>query len=522
MSSGTDITSSESPQQGGIDQEADRRVKLATLRDGFGIDPYGQRTDGLMDLCAAREQYDADADAAFKEDADNDMRPQAKVAGRIMTSRMFGNLLFMTVRDATGDIQLAISKKNVSVQTFKLAKLADLNDIVVAQGPLGTTKTGEITVWARGDDGFTIATKSIAPPPGKWHGLQNAELRYRKRYVDLYANPEVMATFATRSRIVKLIRDLLTDPPAAVVQVTGGGFVEVETPMMQPIAGGAAARPFVTHHNALDIDMYMRIAPELYLKRLLVGGMPRVFEINRNFRNEGIDHSHNPEFTMLELYQAFGDYNTMMTITETMFNTLASDLAGLTTLPFRDEQINLDVPFRRVGYHDLFTEHNGFDAGDHPKLVDKAIQLGIEKLNVDHDLLLNEVWEQTVESHLVQPTFVIDYPASLCPLTKRKQGNPDVAERFELIIAGMEFANAYTELNDPDVQATNFQQQMDGLDEEEATFRAMDNDFVEALKVGMPPAGGLGVGIDRLVMLLTDSRSIRDVILFPLMRPTTS
>ena len=292
--------------------------------------------------------------------------------------------------------------------------------------------------------------------------------------------------------------------------------------MMQPIAGGAAARPFVTHHNALDIDMYMRIAPELYLKRLLVGGMPRVFEINRNFRNEGVDHSHNPEFTMLELYQAFGDYNTMMTITETMFNTLASDLAGLTTLPFRDEQINLDVPFRRVGYHDLFTEHNEFDAGDHPKLVDKARQLGIEKLNVDHDLLLNEVWEQTVESHLVQPTFVIDYPASLCPLTKRKQGNPDVAERFELIIAGMEFANAYTELNDPDVQAANFQQQMDGLDEEEATFRAMDNDFVEALKVGMPPAGGLGVGVDRLVMLLTDSRSIRDVILFPLMRPTTS
>lgn len=288
--------------------------------------------------------------------------------------------------------------------------------------------------------------------------------------------------------------------------------------MMQAVAGGAAAKPFVTHHNALDMNLFLRIAPELYLKRLLVGGLPRVFEINRNFRNEGLSPRHNPEFTMLELYQAFGDYRSMMALTERLVHHLAG-LVGAGSLPFADETIDYAIPFRRATYHALFEEHNGFAASEQAKLPAKAEQLNIDPAGKDHDVLLQEVWEQTVEMKLIQPTFVIDYPTSLCPLTKAKANDPTVAERFELYIAGMEIANAYTELNDPEVQEANFKRQISGLDEDEATFRTVDEDFLEALRVGMPPAGGLGIGIDRLMMLLTNQRSIRDVILFPLMRP---
>ena len=495
----------------GGNPEADRLAKLARFRDEFGIDPYGRRIDELLPLAIARDRYDADADEAHKADASTDNRPVVKVAGRIVLHRDIGKLVFMTVRDASGDLQIAVSKKSVDEASFKLAKVVDLGDIVVASGPLGKTRTGEITVWAAGQtDAFELACKSLAPPPEKWAGLKDPELRYRKRYVDLYANPEVLQTFAKRSRIIQRVRELLAER----------NFLEVETPMMQPIPGGAAARPFTTHHNALDIQLYLRIAPELYLKRLLVGGMPRVFEINRNFRNEGIDRSHNPEFTMLELYQAFGDYNAMMELTETVIHTLAVELCGGAELPYGEQAINYSLPFRRAKYHDLFAEHNSFDPSDHEKLLAKARELHIDNAEAkDHDVLLNDVWEETVEQHLVQPTFVIDYPASICPLTRRKTDQPEIAERFELFIANMELANAYTELTDPTVQLENFQQQLAGVDDEEATFRNLDMDFVEALKVGMPPAGGLGIGIDRLVMLLTNQHSIRDVILFPLMRP---
>jgi len=502
--------------QTGSDLIADRRAKLQRLRTEFGIDPFGSRQDGLITLTEARSRYDESADTAAKADPQNDNRPTAKVAGRIVLHRDIGKLVFITLRDATGDLQIAVSKKAVDDPTFKLAKLADLGDIVIAAGPLGTTKTGEITAWATGSASFNIVTKSLAPPPEKWHGLKNQELRYRQRYVDLYANPHVMETFTQRSRMLKHIRDFLTDPPEAL----GPSFVEVETPMMQPIAGGAAARPFITHHNALDSKLYLRVAPELYLKRLLVGGMGRVFEINRNFRNEGIDHSHNPEFTMLELYQAFGDYHSMMALTEQLIHSLAQEICGATKLPFADHELDYKLPFRRAQYHRLFEEHNGFGASDHDKLVAKARELGIEPGDKDHDVLLQAVWEETVEHQLIQPTFVIDYPASLCPLTKTKADDPTIAERFELYIAGMEIANAYTELNDPDIQEANFKRQITGLDDEEATFRTMDQDFIDALRVGMPPAGGLGVGIDRVVMLLTNNRSIREVILFPQMRPT--
>ncbi len=497
------------------DLVADRRTKLAKLRDELGVDPFGQRADGLVTLAQARLAYDPAADETAKADPTDDRRPTARVAGRVMLHRDIGKLVFITIRDATGDLQIAANKKALDEPSFKQAKLADLGDIIIAQGPIGTTKTGEITVWATGDDALRIVTKSLAPPPEKWHGLQDHELRYRKRYVDLYANPHVMETFTKRSRIIKAVRDFLTNPPATL----GPPFVEVETPMMQPIAGGAAARPFTTHHNALDIDLFLRVAPELYLKRLLVGGLHRVFEINRNFRNEGIDHSHNPEFTMLELYQAFGDYHAMMDLTEQLINTVALQTTNTAKLPFGDIELDFSIPFTRARYHDLFTQHNGFDPADHAKLTVKAVELDIPHADKDHDVLLQDVWEHTVEHQLIEPTFVYDYPASLCPLTKAKADDPAIAERFELYIASMEIANAYTELNDPDVQFANFSRQVAGLDDEEATFRTMDHDFLEALHVGMPPAGGLGIGIDRLVMLLTNNRSIRDVILFPLMRP---
>lgn len=508
----------------GGDPIADRRAKLAKLREQFKIDPYGHRITGLISLAQAREAYDAAADEAHKaataakDPNPVDNRTQARVAGRVVLHRDIGKLIFMTLRDDTGDLQIALSKKSVSEHAFNLGKLADLGDVVVATGKLATTKTGELTLWAEGDSetAFIIATKSLAPPPEKYHGLTDPELRYRKRYVDLYANPEVMDTFIKRSRIIKRVRDFLCTPPDHI----GPGFLEVETPMMQPIAGGAAARPFITHHNALDIQLFLRIAPELYLKRLLVGGMPRVFEINRNFRNEGLSYRHNPEFTMLELYQAYGDYNTMMEIAETLINTIATEICGNTTLPFGEHQVNYALPFKRVKYHEIFEQVNGFASSDHDKLVARAQQLHINPVGKDHDVLLSEVWEHTVEPALdpTQPTFIIDYPASICPLTKAKADQPAIAERFELYIAGMEVANAYTELNDPDVQEANFKQQLAGQKEEDSMAK-MDMDFVEALRVGMPPAGGLGIGIDRLVMLMTNSRSIRDVILFPLMRP---
>jgi len=496
------------PTTTGGDPVADRRRKLERLRDELGVDPFGGRTDGLCDLQTARSQFDPEN----QEDA----RPSVAVAGRVMLHRDIGKLIFMTLRDQTGDLQVAISKKQVDAEVFKLAKLIDMGDVVVVRGRVGATKTGEITVWAEGNvAAVEIACKSLAPPPEKWKGLQDAELRYRRRYVDMVANPQVLETFMKRSAIVTRIRQFLSDPPAEI----GAPFVEVETPMMQPIVGGAAARPFLTHHNALDIDLYLRIAPELYLKRLLVGGMPRVYEINRNFRNEGIDHSHNPEFTMLELYEAFGDYRSMMALAEQLIHALAVEIGGDAALPFGEVTIDYAVPFRRATYHDLFAEHNGFDGGDTENLVERAGALHIEHGGKDHDVLLSEVWDRTVESNLVQPTFVIDYPASLCPLTRPKTDQPQIAERFELFIANMELANAYTELNDPDVQEANFRRQIRGLDEDEATFRNLDNDFLDSLRVGMPPAGGLGIGIDRLVMLLTNSQSIRDVILFPLMRP---
>ena len=472
--------------------EQQRREKLQKIRE-FQVDPYGGRFENVIPAETVKDRY-----------VDDKEGQRACSAGRIVLFRDIGKLIFITLRDSSGTIQLGLSKKLLDAQ-WSFIKLLDLGDIIGAEGQLGRTKTGEITIWA---DAVTLLSKSLVQPPEKFHGLADVDMRYRMRYVDLWANPEVMQRFNKRSAMVSSIRRYLDTQ----------GFLEVETPMMQAIAGGAAARPFMTHHNALDLDLYMRIAPELFLKRLLVGGMEKVFEINRNFRNEGLSTRHNPEFTMMELYQAYADYNVMMDLTEAVVGSLIEEHCDGWKLPFGDMEIDYTRPWRRAKYADLLKEHAGCDIDDIGAVRQKAQQLGINEAKMDDAVAVNEVFEATVEEHLMNPTFVIDYPAAICPLTKQSKSDPRYAERFELFIGTMELANAYTELNDPDVQGANFRSQLRGLPEEESMAK-MDEDFITALKYGMPPAGGLGVGIDRLVMLLTNATSIRDVILFPLLKP---
>jgi lysyl-tRNA synthetase class 2 len=428
---------------------------------------------------------------------------RVRVAGRIVLQRMMGNLAFLTVRDGTGDIQFGLSKGNLK-EHWPVVKLLDLGDIIAVDGALGTTKTGELTVWA---DDLMVMSKSLQPPPEKWHGLTDVEARYRTRYVDLFANPPVREVFKQRSQIIQAVRDYLI----------GCGYYEVETPTLQPMYGGAAARPFTTHHNTLDMDLFLRISPELYLKRLLVGGIERVFEVSRNFRNEGLSTRHNPEFTMVELYEAYADYNVMMERVEQMTAAAIERIGGGMVRPFGEHQIDYTIPWKRREYRDLLEEYAGVKMEDVDAVRAKARQLGIEVAGKDDAVAVNELFEATVEEHLVQPTFVYNYPAAICPLTRRHPDDPSIALRFEAYVACMELGNAYTELNDPQVQEQNLRTQVRGEGDE--TMAVMDEDFVQALEYGMPPAGGLGVGIDRLVMLLTNSTSIRDVILFPLQRP---
>ena len=472
--------------------QADRLAKLQQIQE-LGIDPYGRRYDTAEAIESVLGRYVEDTEGQT-----------ADVAGRLVLIRDMGKMIFAHVRDESRQMQVAFRKNALDETGWKLAKLLDLGDIVGVAGLLQKSRTGEITIWA---DRLTLLCKSLNPMPEKFHGLVDVETRYRQRYVDLMTNPESMATFKKRIAIVEHFRDTLK----------ARRFVEVETPMMQAVYGGAAARPFITHHNTLDTDLFMRISPELYLKRLLVGGMERVFEINRNFRNEGLDTRHNPEFTMMELYQAYADYEVMMEITETLIATAAEKIGGSMKLPFGEIEIDYTPPWRRVKYGDLLAEHAGVAMGDIPAVRAKARELGIEESNKDDAVVINEVFEETVERHLIQPTFVKDYPAAICPLTRRDPDDPSIALRFEAFAANMELANAYTELNDPAVQEANFAQQVRGEAEGE-TMRVMDEDFVTALRHGMPPAGGLGIGIDRVVMLLTNRTSIRDVILFPMLR----
>ena len=469
--------------------ERQRRQKLSAIRE-LGIDPYGGRYDGT--------EAAEDIKKRFREDDDTQ---RARCAGRIVLLRDIGKLIFITLRDSSGTIQVGLSKKLLGKQ-WSVCKLLELGDIIGACGKLGRTKTGEITIWV---DELTLLSKSLLPPPEKFHGLADIDLRFRQRYVDLWANPEVMELFKKRVAIISTIREYLKSK----------GFLEVETPMMQTIAGGAAAKPFITHHNSLDMELFLRIAPELFLKRLLVGGMEKVFEINRNFRNEGLSRQHNPEFTMLELYQAYADYNVMMDLTEEVICLLVEKYCESDKVEFDGMKINFARPWRRAGYAELLKEYSGCDIDDVAAVRAKAKQFELNEADMDDVVVINELFNATVEDNLVDPTFVIDYPAALCPLSRRKKDEPKYAERFELFIGKMELANAYTELNDPAVQEENFRLQLRGQAE---SMAKMDADFITALKYGMPPAGGLGIGIDRLVMVLSGAASIREVVLFPLLK----
>ena len=486
--------SEETPRE---DHESVRREKLARVA-ALGLDPWGQRFDDHMAIAEVRVLPLPEGDPA-------PAGPRVRVAGRIMLRRGQGKVVFLQVRDWTEQIQIFVGKNQVGEQNWALAALFDLGDLIGVDGTLGRTKTGEFTVFA---DGLTILCKSLLPPPEKWHGLTDVEQRSRQRYVDLFSNPESMAAFLGRTKIVAAFRRVLADR----------GYVEVEGPTMQAIAGGAAARPFVTHHNTLDLDLYLRIALELHLKRLLVGGMERVFEIGRVFRNEGISRKHNPEFTMLEAYQAYGDYHTMMDLTESLICGAIDAIGGEYQRPWGEATIDFTPPWPRRTYADLFREHVGVDPADETAVKAKAEAIGIATTGKDRDVVVSDLFEALVEDKLAGPIFVVDYPAAICPLTKRKADDPAIAERFELFVHGMELANAYTELNDPILQESLFRGQLSGQKAEDS-MATMDEDFVRALKHAMPPAGGLGVGIDRLCMLLLNKASIRDVILFPLLRP---
>jgi lysyl-tRNA synthetase class 2 len=516
MSDDTDFSESNDELHPLIQQRRENRDALKEA----GQDPYGSSQHELLSMSAALAAYDEDADtdnkANGKEEGFADKRPVVRVAGRVMLVRDGGKLVWLNIRDESGDLQIAVSKRDCDEAGFATAKLLDNADIMIAEGPLTKTRTGEVTVWATG---LVPASKCLIPPPEKWAGLQDVEIRYRKRYMDLWSTPESMRVFQMRSKIVSAIRRLMDDR----------GYLEVETPMLQTQAGGAAARPFTTHMNALDIGLSMRIAPELYLKRLLVGGMRKVYEINRNFRNEGVDKQHNPEFTVIEAYEAFGDYHTVMELTEAIVREAALVVSGdaeKLEMPFGDLVIDYAKPFERITYAQLFEKALGFAPTDVARAREEAAKRHIKTkaedgTELDDVWVVNELFEEVAEPSIDPsvPTWVMDYPASLSPLTRPKADDPTIAERADLFVAGMEIGPHYTELNDPDIQLQRFQEQLAGIDDEESTFRDLDEDFVEALRVGMPPAGGMGLGIDRLVMLMTNSLTIRDVILFPLLKP---
>jgi len=510
-----------------MNKESEIRLEKLDKLKALGINPFAYEFRNNTPI--------KDIVANFQETTP----PQVTTAaGRILSIRAHGKAAFMDLRDKTGKIQIYIKKDKVSELNYQIYELLDIGDIIGVKGQLFKTRTGEVTIMA---ETLTFLTKALLPLPEKWHGLQDVNLRYRQRYVDMIASPEVQQTFMTRSAIIKAIR----------AYMDAQGFMEVETPMMHPIPGGAAARPFITHHNTLDMDLYLRIAPELYLKRLLVGGLERVYEINRNFRNEGISVKHNPEFTMMEAYQAYGDYNDMMDLTEGVIVHAARHILAVSPvtlmaptategspknrdsspdsnrgqndninlkITFDNQEIDLTPPWKRAPYMELFLQYCGVDWHDQPAVIAKAKALAIP---IDpkkaYEFVAGDLFEKLVEPNLTGPIFITDYPLAICPLTKAKRDNPELAERFELFISKMELANAFSELNNPLDQKERFECQLKNKAE---GMVSIDEDYVNALMHGMPPAGGLGIGIDRLIMLLTNSPSIRDVILFPTLRNT--
>ena len=432
------------------------------------------------------------------------------VAGRIMAKRIMGKASFCTIQDAEGKIQSYVSINDLGEESYAEFKTYDIGDIIGIKGFVFKTRTEEISIHAKE---VVLLTKSLRPLPEKFHGLKDTELRYRQRYVDLIMNPEVKDTFMIRSKIIKEIKNVLDNK----------GYVEVETPILNTIAGGAAARPFITHHNTLNMDMYLRIANELYLKRLIVGGFDRVYEMGRMFRNEGISIKHNPEFTSIELYAAYQDYNDMMDITEEIISTVAQKVLGTTKITYQGTPIDLTPNWKRISMIDSIKEVTGIDfniLNTDEEASDAARKIGIEiDGTLERGNVINLVFEERVEETLIQPTFIIDYPVEVSPLTKRKPSDPRLVERFEVFIGGREYGNAYSELNDPIDQYERFLAQVKQKEAGDEEANDMDDDFVQALEYGMPPTGGLGIGIDRLIMLLTDSASIRDVLLFPTMKP---
>jgi lysyl-tRNA synthetase class 2 len=499
------------------DQPAEHQ-DLAEVRAGklqqiaaLGIDPWGQRFDGHMPIAKIRE-------LPCEPFNDATPGPKVRIAGRVVGRRKMGKVYFLDVWDQTDKVQVMLGSKQIGELGWKLAELLDFGDLVGIDGEFGKTKMGEPTV--RGSS-LTFLTKSLEPHPKSYYGISDEEYRLRHKYLDLIYNPDALKRAHQRVKIVRTMRNYLDDR----------GYLEVETPVLQSVASGAAARPFQTHHNALDIPLVLRIALELPLKRLLVGGIEKVYEIGRVFRNEGISLKHNPEFTMLELYHAYGDLYTIMDLVEGLLTACVDALGNGRTLPWGEKTVTFEPPFQRAKYGDLFKEHVGADMMDKAGVKEKATTFKVsltikdektgKPIEKEHDVLVNDLFGEVVEPKLTGPVFVYDYPAELCPLTKRKPSEPHIAERFELYVHGMELANAYTELNDPDTQAKTFQKQLAGQSEEDSMAK-MDDDFIRALRHGMPPAGGLGIGIDRLVMLLTNTPTIRDVILFPLLRPEVS
>ena len=481
----------------------ERRKKLESLREGGFNFPRGLEIDAYAD--DLQEEF-----ASLSGEELQSRNKEVRVAGRMMAKRVMGKSSFSKIKDGSGEIQLFLSSSDLSQEIYDQFKTLDVGDIIWAKGQLFKTKTDELTINVAE---LELLTKSLRPLPEKYHGLTDTEIRYRQRYLDLMMSKDSQNVFRTRSKIVSKMRSYLSDQ----------GILEVETPMMHPIPGGAVARPFVTHHNALDRDLYLRIAPELYLKRLVVGGFDRIFEINRCFRNEGVSTQHNPEFTMLELYMAYCTAEDIMNLTEDMIFQIALEVKGSNVVDYQGKEYDVSKPFQRVTLEDSVLAHNpNLDVKllrDKDYLTKACADLGIEvRKNYGSGKLLLEIFEKTVEHNLAQPTFITDYPKEVSPLSRANDEDPWLVDRFELFAAGRELANGFQELNDPDEQAERFNLQVQQREEGDDEAMVYDEDYIQALEFGLPPTGGLGVGIDRLVMFLTDSPSIRDVLLFPNMK----